>query len=321
MLRIVTIITLMVFISGCAGNLSSKYVVQANAGLIEVPSFVERMEPQQAVEIGFKDVSMDDNRLSKAERPGNTNAAVVDAKTEDYVKSGTADIIIQPDNTRLYPFGLAQAKLTCAKALFCVVELQEGEQVLDLAAGDTVRWSTKVSYKGNASRFTAMVMIKPLVAALVTNLSIVTDRRDYNIIMTSIESGEYMPRIGFYYPQEAVEHSALPVPPAAGAEDIRSVGSIDIENVQFSYTVQGSSKLDWYPASVFDDGKKVFIKMSERARHSPLPVFHLIDPGGQLAVANYRYRKPYFIIDALFERGQLSLGTAKHQTKVVIRRK
>ncbi len=315
----VFLIMALVFMTGCASDMSAKYVVQDGPRIIEVPPSSATVEPAPAPEIGFEDVSLKD-KISKEKTVTVTNAAVVNAKTDDYVANGTADVIVQPDNTRLYPYGLSQPRLTCAKTLFCVIELQQGEQVLDMAAGDTVRWQTKVSYKGEPGHFTAMVMVKPLIATLTTNLSIVTDRRDYNIIMTSIDTGEYMPRIGFYYPQDAAEHSAIPSPPVA-SQVTPGFASVDIENMHFNYALEGDKGLSWYPASVFDDGKKVFIKMGEKAEHAELPVFHVLGKNGQVQVANYRYRRPFFIIDTLFERGELILGAEKYQTRIVIRKK
>ena len=47
------------------------------------------------------------------------------------------------------------------------------------------------------------------------------------------------------------------------------------------------------PASVFEDGNKVFIRMSDHVDRSQLPVFMTVDHSGQTEVVNYRYFKPY----------------------------
>ncbi|MFH0754231.1 MAG: TrbG/VirB9 family P-type conjugative transfer protein [Candidatus Omnitrophota bacterium] len=320
MFRLILLLILAGSMAGCATDMSTaKYIVQDEPRIIEVPD--QQTQPGSSVQtaVGFEDVSLT-GKINKEKEHAVTNAAVVDTKTDNYVSSGTADVIIQPDNTRLYPYGLSQPKLVAAKTLFSVIELQEGEQVLDMAAGDTVRWQTKVSYKGDSAHFTAMVMVKPLMGALTTNLSIVTDRRDYNIIMTSIETGEYMPRIGFYYPQDAADRAKLPVPPMVKQEPA-NFANVDIENVHFNYVIDGERSLNWYPTSVFDDGKKVFIKMGPNAARSELPVFHVVNKNGQSEVANYRYRKPYYIVDTLFDRGELILGSEKYQTRILIKRK
>ena len=317
--RLAFLIMLSILGAGCASNMSAKYVVEDGPRIIQVPVPPGLVDQQPTADTDFEDVTLS-GKANTPQPQAVTNAAVVDTKTDDYVKNGTADVIVQPDNTRLYPYGLSQPKLTCAKMLFCIIELQQGEQVLDMAAGDTVRWNTKVSYKGDPAHFSAMVMVKPLIGNLTTNLSIVTDRRDYNIIMTSIDAGEYMPRIGFYYPQEAAERVKLPSPPSS-KQDMANFANVDIENVHFNYVINGDKGLNWYPVSVFDDGKKVFIKMGDAAARAELPVFHVVSKSGQLEVANYRYRKPYFIIDTLFERGELMLGTEKYQTRILIRRK
>jgi type IV secretion system protein TrbG len=110
------------------------------------------------------------------------------------------------------------------------------------------------------------------------------------------------------------------MPPQA-RPDMSGLSNLDIENLHFHYLLEGDKKLGWYPVSVFDDGNKVFIKMGERASRSQLPVFHTIGKGGQPEVVNYRYRKPYFIVDTLFDQGELVLGSGKYQLRVFIRRK
>lgn len=317
--RNVILMCALLVVCGCATPTPPPYVVEDGTRMIEIPQTVSDPAASPAQEIGFEDVSMASRALGRKPQ-ALTNAAVVEARTEDYLKNGAADVIVQPDNTRLYPYGLSQPRLTCAKMLFCIVELEKGEQVLDMASGDTVRWNTKVSYKGDESSFTAMVMVKPLVGSVTTNLSIVTDRRDYNILMTSVEAGEYMPRIGFYYPQDAAARVQIPSPPVR-QPDMAGFSSLDVENIHFDYVFRGDKTLPWYPVSVFDDGKKVYIKMGEGAFRSELPVFHVRGAGGEIKVVNYRYRKPYFIVDSLFEQGELLLGSGTRQTRVMIQRK
>ena len=57
---------------------------------------------------------------------------------------------------------------------------------------------------------------------------------------------------------------------------------INIENIKYDYRVKGDQRLSWYPTSVFEDGKKVFIRMSDHVDSSQLPVFMMIDRSGRL---------------------------------------
>jgi len=70
--------------------------------------------------------------------------------------------------------------------------------------------------------------------------------------------------------------------------------------------------------NIFEDGNKVFIRMSDHVDHSQLPVFMAIDRGGQTEVVNYRYFKPYYVIDTVFDQGVLILGTDKYRQIVKI---
>ena len=58
---------------------------------------------------------------------------------------------------------------------------------------------------------------------------------------------------------------------------------------------------------------EVFIRMPERVDRSDLPVFMAIDHSGQTEVVNYRYFKPYYVIDTIFEQGVLMLGTDRYR--------
>jgi len=316
MLRRSLLLLIPVCVVGCASNMSGKYVVQEENRLIEVPSVTASDTPVLApLPIEFEDISLEDKARSMA-----LTRAQLGDKALDLTKSATADVIIQPDNARLYPFGLAQAQLTCFKMLVSNILLEENERVQDMVAGDTVRWQTKVSYVGTAEKFVPVVMVKPFIGGLTTNLSIITDKRQYNVILTSIEQGDYMPGIGFYYPQDVQEKNKIPAPPMAKL-DPTDMMPFDVENIKFSYVMEGDKTLPWYPVSVFDDGTKVFIKMGTAVRSSELPVFLVRDARGRQEVVNYRYKKPYYIVDQIFQRGELILGVDSNQTKIVIRKK
>jgi len=66
----------------------------------------------------------------------------------------------------------------------------------------------------------------------------------------------------------------------------------------------------------FEDGNKVFIRMPDHVDHSQLPIFMTIDRSGQTEVVNYRYFRPYYVVDTIFEQGVLILGTEKYRQTV-----
>lgn len=189
---------------------------------------------------------------------------------------------------------------------------------MSAAAGDTTRWNILPNYIGDASNYTPVVLVKPLMGGLQTSLSIITDKRDYDISIQSVDSGEYIPRIGFYYPQEKADSINVGLPPDKIEDYESKQPKINIENIKYDYRIKGDQRLSWYPKSVFDDGNKVFIRMPDQVERSQLPIFMAIDQSGQTEVVNYRYFKPYFVVDTIFDRGVLILGTNKYRQMIKI---
>lgn len=69
---------------------------------------------------------------------------------------------------------------------------------------------------------------------------------------------------------------------------------------------------------MFTDGKKVFIEMPPGVSRSELPAPMAINFKNQREVVNFRYYRPYFVIDTLFDKGILVIGTDKYQQIVTI---
>jgi type IV secretion system protein VirB9 len=74
------------------------------------------------------------------------------------------------------------------------------------------------------------------------------------------------------------------------------------------------------PVRVFDDGKKTYIQISEAAKNREAPVLVVIGSDGKQEMVNYRVKNDMYIVDRLFERAQLLLGSGKKALKVEIER-
>lgn len=256
--------------------------------------------------------------------------AAIDAAVLAYDKTGEIDPIITETNKISFPFGLSQAKIACAQLRVCSIGLQPGEQVLDLVTGDSQRWNISVAKSGTmAGAERPHIMVKPLADGdLVTNLIITTDRRVYNIDMVAVSEGQYTPQIDFYYPHEPMVTSVpKPAPLAVAATpNDRSVKEnpvatlVALDNMNFGYALEGKESLAWYPLRVFDDGSKVFIQMKSSLKSAEAPVF-LVENEGKQEIVNYRYKAPYYVIDRLFDKGILILGSDKKQEIITISKK
>ena len=106
------------------------------------------------------------------------------------------------------------------------------------------------------------------------------------------------------------------LPPDKIEESLSKQPMINLESIKYNYRIKGDHRLAWYPTSVFEDGNKVFIKMSDHVDHSQLPIFMSIDHSGQTEVVNYRYFKPYYVVDTIFDKGELILGTDKYRQMI-----
>ncbi|WP_166802898.1 TrbG/VirB9 family P-type conjugative transfer protein, partial [Pseudomonas aeruginosa] len=65
-----------------------------------------------------------------------------------------------------------------------VITLQPGEELVTVAAGDTVRWIVGDTSSGSGDALRVNVMVKPIRSGLKTNLVITTSRRTYLLELT-----------------------------------------------------------------------------------------------------------------------------------------
>jgi type IV secretion system protein VirB9 len=185
-----------------------------------------------------------------------------------------------------------------------VISLQPGEELVTVAAGDTVRWivGDTASGAGDASRVS--VLVKPIRSGLETNLVITTSRRTYLLELTSTEKA-WMASVSWDYPKDrmlALQRQAQAARAAAPVET-----GLSLENIRFRYAIS-SSDAPWKPLRAFDDGEKVYIQFPAGIARGELPPLFVIGPRGDGQLVNYRFRSPYYIVDRLFGAAELRLG-------------
>ena len=76
---------------------------------------------------------------------------------------------------------------------------------------------------------------------------------------------------------------------------------------------------EWRPLAVFDDGHQVFIEMPPIISKIEAPPLFVSGPEGAEMV-NYRVRGNFYIVDRLFQRAELKLGTGWGAKTVKIER-
>jgi len=192
------------------------------------------------------------------------------------------------------------------------IALEPGEALLSVSAGDTTRWIVGDARSGMGANAQAHVLVKPNAANLSTNLVIMTDRRVYHVELKSV-SGTAMAAVSWRYPADLMLASNPPPPPAPPPSP-----AFAPEMLNLRYRIDGD-RPDWRPLAAFNDGRQVFIEMPEALKALEAPPLYVIgDEGPELT--NYRVVGRYYVVDRLFTKAELRLGTGWGQKKVQIHR-
>jgi P-type conjugative transfer protein TrbG len=234
------------------------------------------------------------------------------------------------------PFGHQVPVVRCAPLRICLIELEEGELVLNTVTGDAVRWILDRAVAGPRAA-TTVIVAKPTACNLTTNLVITTNRRIYQITLDArpckSEEGEnphepFTRLLRFYYPDELVRSwaSAAEARRAAAAAEERALtplaggAGVPLASLHFNYRWTRTGKYPWAPAAVFDDQVHTYIRLPGSGLGQEAPVLFLIDRRGATALLNYAIRGQYYVTDRVFERAALVIGSGKDQQRLEITR-
>ncbi|EMH2802731.1 P-type conjugative transfer protein TrbG [Pseudomonas aeruginosa] len=185
-----------------------------------------------------------------------------------------------------------------------VVSLQPGEELVTVAAGDTVRWIVGDTSSGSGDALRVNVLVKPIRSGLKTNLVITTSRRTYLLELTSTEKA-WMASVSWDYPKDRMLALQRQSQAASAAAPVDT--GLSLEKIRFRYAVSGSNP-PWKPLRAFDDGEKVYIQFPAGIAQGELPPLFVIGAQGDGQLVNYRFRLPYYIVDRLFGAAELRLG-------------
>ncbi len=196
-----------------------------------------------------------------------------------------------------------------------VIALQEGEELVTVSAGDTVRWIVGDTASGAGSTLRVNVMVKPTRTGLKTNMVITTNRRTYLVELSSTPQA-WMASVSWDYPKDrmlALRKQAREAQAAAPVD-----AGLSLESIRFRYVISGDSP-PWKPLRAFDDGQKVYIQFPGGIAQGELPPLFVIGPQGDGQLVNYRFRAPYYVVDRLFGAAELRLGGYKGGKAEVVR--
>jgi len=256
------------------------------------------------------------------------NPALV-AAYQKYQHNGQAPTVTT-SGFKAFPYEPSQQiYLTCEPMHLCTILLEQGELIRDVSLGDTSNWLLKVMTVGGANNSAKLIVLKPKLPHLATNLIITTDKRIYNMALISSQK-DYVRQAIFYYPNEtdasisAATNEALQQQAAQSQNVVASFNNgtnVNLANVNFNYSLSGDNPT-WKPARVFDDGTHTIIQFPASVSSGVLPVLFVLH-NGQDEIVNFRKKTESdgsvdYVVDQVFTKAVLVSGVGSNQDKVVI---
>jgi len=211
-----------------------------------------------------------------------------------YVENSIYEILAAPD--RMTAIELAPGE---------VISTENGKP----KAADTVQWIADTVTAGEGADRKTIVMVKPIMTGIETNMLIPTNRHVYSILLRA-QSRAYMPLVAFSYAADEAKEAAGTARQAVVHEAAHETVNVAPEDMNFGYRVKGS-KVVWTPVRVFDDGSKTYLQMSPEMKSWESPALFVIEDKKTPELVNYRVKGDYYIVDRLFQQAQLRVGTKK----------
>lgn len=168
-------------------------------------------------------------------------------------------------------------------------------------SGDTVRWKIAIARSGAGENERVHIILKPLDEGIDTNLILATNKRTYHLRILS--RAIYMPSVSWHYPDEELARIEAEFMRAKKEEVLK----VRPEELNFGYEVKEKEE-SFSPLSVFDDGKKTYLKMPQKMKSAEAPVFFILNEDEDPLLVNYRVKGDFYIVDRLFERAELRVG-------------
>lgn len=232
------------------------------------------------------------------------------------------------DGSIRFLFGAQQPSIVCAVLQVCDIELQPGEQVNSIHLGDQARWLIEPAITGQGAAEVQHLIVKPMDVGLETSLVVTTNRRTYHIRLRS-HRREFMPRVGFIYPEDALAKWDAIKAQKNRTMAIRQSRVIPetgeyLGNLDFAYSVSGNAV--WKPVRVYNDGQKTIIQMPKIMAQTEAPTLLLLNKKGGLfrkddtVMVNYRLQGDRYIVDAVFDKAILVAGAGNNQSRVTVTR-
>ena len=234
----------------------------------------------------------------------------------------TENPIVGQDGSIEFLFGAEQPSVVCAVMQITDIELERGESVTSVNLGDSVRWQVQPAVSGGD---VTHILVRPKQVGLETSMVVTTDKRTYHIRLRS-HRAEYMPRVKFFYIEEAISKWQAIKTAAAKEREAATIPETNeyLGDLDFGYTVSG--KASWKPVRVYNDSTKTILEMPATLHQQDAPTLLVVRKEGRLlkksdqTLVNYRVQRGRYIVDAVFDKAIMIVGVGGNQEKVTITR-
>ena len=211
--------------------------------------------------------------------------------TQDAANSqGNSTMVFRYAPNQLY-------KIYCRVGYLTDLTFRKGETISFVGGGDTSAWAVNTSTVDGVPH----LYVKPTVDTSTTNLIVTTDKRSYQLILTT--SNWYNPMVSWTYGLE--DREALRLQKEHDERTLVGTFSGSLESLHFGYKISGNSETK--PSVVFDDGQKTVLKFDKLPTR--IPALFLKEKGKKgVALANYTVRGNCYILDRVANELELRLS-------------
>ncbi|MFT4059279.1 MAG: P-type conjugative transfer protein TrbG [Legionella sp.] len=237
----------------------------------------------------------------------------------------TSKPVAASDGSISFVYGSGQTRIVCAVLQICDIALQAGEQMNNFNVGDP-RFTIEPSVTGVGpnQRLHLIIKAKALDVGLDSSLVVTTDRRTYHFRLKSTRH-EFMPYVSFIYPDEAQAKWNLIRQLQREHREMHTLPQTHeyLGNLHFNYQIEGRTR--WKPVRVYNDGIKTIIHMPKTMSQTEAPVLLVMQKKrlfqkSEAVMVNYRVQGNRYIVDSVFDKALLVIGSGSAQEKVSITR-
>ncbi|MBU0455781.1 MAG: P-type conjugative transfer protein TrbG [Pseudomonadota bacterium] len=298
--KIIVITVLSIGLLGCANHQSEMAPELKPA--VNVASFPQTHQAQQLPAVQAKPINLQSFPAMESSHRRLTGVAAIHAANRKATMQPNSNEYIDSIMTFDYSPGYLY-QVYCAPLRVTDLQFQKGEQVVSVAAGDTLRWEVSRTYSGSGSDRVEHILLKPTDENLTNSLVITTNQRTYHLMLHATNT-TYMAAVEWRYP----DSDNFVQQYKQEKQQLSDIGTnLDLNQLDFHYhfdLIQGDIP-NWKPLMVFNDGRKTFIQFPANAQTAPTL---FVGDKHELGVVNYHVEGNFYVVDSVVTHAQLRAG-------------